>query len=199
MFASVCGMANPVPGYLNRVVVGLLSACLLAMLFGMAVARADTRIRDPMEHFFNQSFADLPDEVAQSKKEGRFGIMLMFGNDDCPWCSKMKATIFNQVPVQDYFRKHFRIIEIDTEGDTSMVDFDGKEMSQKDFAFRVHRVRATPVFKFFDLNGKELVKHLGTAKTPEEFIWLGEFVVDGHYKSGRFNVYKREKTKAQQQ
>ena len=172
----------------------LLGALAMAVLFPVATQAAQTR--DPVEHFFHQSFADLPDELRQARAEGKTGIMLMFGNDECPWCSKMKATIFNQVPVQEYFRKHFRIIEIDTEGDAPMVDFSGKDMAQKDFAFRQHRVRATPVFKFFDLNGKELVKHLGTARAAEEFMWLGEFVVDGHYKNERFAVYKRKKAQA---
>lgn len=173
----------------------LLTAFIAGCLLLATVHGAQTR--DPHEYFFHQSFADLPDELRQATAEGKIGIMLMFGNDECPWCSKMKATIFNQVPVQEYFRKHFRIVEIDTEGDAPMVDFSGKEMAQKDFAFRVHRVRATPVFKFFDLKGVELVKHLGTAKSAEEFLWLGEFVVDGHYKNERFAVYKRKKAQTE--
>jgi len=115
----------------------------------------------------------------------------MFGNDECPWCAKMKAGVFNQVRVQDYYRKYFRILEIDTEGDTAVIDFDGKEMAQKDFAFKYNRVRATPVFIFYDLNGKKLTRYTGATRDVDEFMWLGQYVVQGHYKNKRFTVYKR--------
>ena len=54
----------------------------------------------------------------------------------------------------------------------------------------------TPVFAFFDLEGKLIQRYTGATNTAEEFLWLGEFVADGHYKTGRFSRYKREKRKA---
>jgi thioredoxin-related protein len=166
-----------------------------AFLFGHALpAPAAETTRDPMQHFFQQGFNNLPDEVAAAKSGGQQGILIMFEAEDCPWCAKMKATVLNQVTVQDYFRKHFRILMMDVNGDVPMTDFSGQEMPQKDFAFKHNRVRATPVFTFFGLDGKLLTKYTGAARDPEEFLWLGEFVVNGAWKTTNFTAYKRERS-----
>lgn len=155
--------------------------------------------RDPAEHFFHPSFElDLREELQTARDEGKKGLFIMFDNAECPWCAKMKATILNQVPVQDYFRKHFIVLEVDTEGSDMITDFNGKQLRHKDFSLKHNRVRATPVFLFFDTNGKQLVKYTGATRNLNEFMWLGEFVVDDHYKSKRFAVYKRERKKAAQ-
>ena len=149
--------------------------------------------RDPMSHFFHQSFGDLAEEVETARAEQQTGLLIMFESEDCPWCKKMKETVLNQVTVQDYFRKHFRILMVDTEGDTLITDFTGEEIAEKDFALKHNRVRATPVFAFFDLQGQLMTKYTGATRDPQEFLWLGEFVVDGHYRDQRFTRYKRKK------
>ncbi len=159
---------------------------------------ADTQTRDPLEYFFDQSFNNLQEEVAAARKEGKAGLLIMFNDPDCPWCAKMKATVLNQAVVQDYYRGRFRLLHIDTRGDTLMKDFDGTEMAEKDFAFNVHRVRATPVFMFFDLEGHSTMRYTGATRGVDEFLWLGEFVVSGAYKTGNFTRYKTERLAAAQ-
>src|SRR3989344_1113983 len=152
--------------------------------------------RDPMAHFFEQSFGNLKDDLALAKQEGKLGIFIMFNDPDCPWCQKMKATMLSQQVVQDYYRQHFRLLHVDTRGDTTLTDFSGREMTEKDFAFKEHRVRATPVFIFFGLDGKPMLRYTGAARDTDEFLWLGEFVVGGEYKTRNFTVYKRERLAA---
>lgn len=152
--------------------------------------------RDPMHNFFSQSFGNLPDEVAAAKAGGQQGILIMFEAEDCPWCVKMKATVLNRVAVQDYYRKHFRILTMDVNGDVPMTDFGGQEMPQKDFAFKHNRVRATPVFAFFDLNGKLVTHYTGATRDAQEFMWLGEFVTSGAWQKTDFTAYKRERSAA---
>lgn len=168
---------------------------MILLLVTAAVQAAATR--NPSDHFFQQTFGDLKEELVTAKEEGKQGILIMFETTDCPWCAKMEANVLNRADVQDYFRAHFRIFPIDTAGDVPVVDFSGKEMPQKDFAFKHNRIRATPVFVFFGLDGKEMVKYTGATRNAEEFMWLGEFVVNGHYKKGKpFTAYKREKLAA---
>lgn len=162
----------------------------------VSTAQAVDGTRDPDEHFFHQSFGDLREELQTAKKEGKKGIFIMFDNAECPWCAKMKATVLNQVVVQDYYRKHFIVIRVDTEGSEMITDFSGKELQHKDFSLKLNRIRATPVFLFFDVNGKQLVKYTGATRNINEFMWLGEFVVGDHYKTKRFAVYKRERRAA---
>jgi thioredoxin-related protein len=168
-------------------VITFLAGCLSSVSAGATT-------RDPMQYFFQQGFNNLPDEVAAAKSGGQEAILIMFEAEDCPWCAKMKATVLNQDTIQDYYRKHFRILMMDVNGDVPMTDFKGQEMSQKDFAFQHNRVRATPVFVFFGLDGKTLTKYTGAVKDPEEFLWLGEFVASGAWKTTNFTAYKRERS-----
>lgn len=142
--------------------------------------------------FFHQSFGNLQEETETAREEGKLGVFIMYEQDDCPWCQKMMTTVLNQDFVQNYYHQYFRPIQIDIKGDTQLTDFSGKDTTEKDFAFE-NRVRATPVFAFFDLNGKLITKYTGATKDPQEFVLLGEFVANGHYKTKNFTVYKREK------
>ncbi len=163
---------------------------MLWLCLASAAWAAETR--DARTHFFDQGFGNLQEEAVTAREEGKRGIFIMFEQDECPWCAKMMATVMSEVPVQEYYRKHFRTVHVDMKGDTPMTDFSGKELAQKDFAFK-HRVRATPVFMFFDIDGKELAKYTGATRDTEEFMWLAQFVVNGDYKTKNFTAYKRER------
>ena len=125
-----------------------LVAVALVFVIG-TVLQVQAEIRDPEEHFFHQSFGDLQEEAEIAKEEGQVSILVMFELNDCPWCDRMKNMILNQSEVQDYYRKHFRILMMNVEGDNLIVDFDGEEIAEKDFALKHNRIRATPVYSFF--------------------------------------------------
>jgi len=154
--------------------------------------------RDPETHFFNEFFGDFSEELVSAKEKNKKAIMLFFEQDECPFCYRMKTTILNRPDVQEYYRKHFLIFKVDIEGDIEISDFKGETMKEKEFSFKQHRVRATPVIAFFDLGGKRVVRYIGATSSAEEFMWLGEFVADGHYKTGKFTNYKRQKKQAKQ-
>ncbi len=164
-------------------------AVIIAFCLGVTMALAE--IRDPDEYFFHQSFGDLQEEVELAIEEGQSNIMVMFELNDCPWCERMKEMVFNQSEVQDYYRKHFRVLMMNVEGDNLIVDFDGQDIPEKDFALRHNRVRATPVFLFLDLEGNRVMRYTGATKDAEEFMLLGKFVVEQHYKKTNFVKYKR--------
>ena len=144
---------------------------------------------------FDQSLGDFSEELIEAKENGKKGILLFFELDECPFCHRMKTTVLNQPKVIDYFKKHFSIYAIDIEGDIEIVDFSGNEMTMKDFAFKHNRVRATPVFAFYNLKGEKIVKYTGPTSGVEEFMWLGEYVVKEQFKKQRFTKYKRQKRK----
>ncbi|MEW8375210.1 MAG: thioredoxin family protein [Candidatus Thiodiazotropha sp.] len=169
----------------------LLSACLILLLGDVTAAT-----RDPGEYFFDQSLGNFSDELEVARDEGKKGVLIMFEMDECPFCHRMKTRVLNQVEVQDYFKQHFLIYTVDIEGDVEISDFQGNTMKEKDFAFRHHKVRATPVFGFFDLDGNMITRFTGATNDAQEFLWLGEFVVDDHYKTTNFSRYKRDKRRA---
>ena len=145
--------------------------------------------------FFHDSFGDLQEEAALAIEEGKTGALVMFETDDCPWCKRMKERVLNRARVQDFYHENFRVIAIDAEGGTMIVNFDGTEIMEVDFALKYNRVRATPVFAFFNTDGEFLTRYTGAAKTVEEFLLLGDFVVTEAYKNSRFSKYKREHLK----
>ncbi|NEV62139.1 thioredoxin family protein [Thiorhodococcus minor] len=150
-------------------------------------------IRDPADHFFGATFGDFSEELETARGEGKQGILLMFEMDECPFCHRMKTTVLNRSEVQDYFRDHFLIFPVDIEGDIEITDFSGQVMAQKDFALKSHRVRATPVFAFFDLDGSLVARYTGATRDADEFMLLGTYVVEGRYKDMSFSQYKRER------
>jgi thioredoxin-related protein len=164
---------------------------LISLLTLHALAGAATR--DPGVYFFDQSLGDFQEELQVARDEGKKGILIMFEMDECPFCHRMKEKVLNQSEVQDYFKASFLIFPVDIEGDVMITDFQGNSVSQKDFAFKQYRVRATPVFAFFDLDGKLITRYTGATNDAREFLWLGEFVVDDHYKQTNFSRYKRAK------
>ena len=147
------------------------------------------------QKFFDESLGDFSEEMTLAREQGKKGILLFFEMDECPFCHRMKTTILNQPEVIAYFKKHFLIYSVDIEGDVEINDFQGNAITQKDFAFKEHRVRATPVIAFFDLNGQRVARYTGATSTIEEFMWLGEFVVTEAYKTTSFNRFKQEKRK----
>jgi thioredoxin-related protein len=161
-------------------------ACLFVLVSGLGHAET----RDVSQYFFDQKLGDFKADLASAKKDGKQGILLMFEQEDCPWCNRMKSTILNQSAVQDYYKQHFLIFSMDIKGDTPMVDFQGKETTEKAFSVE-NRVRATPVFGFFDLNGKLMYRWTGVTKDANEFLLLGRYVADGAYKTQAFMVYKQ--------
>lgn len=163
---------------------------ILALVFGTAAAET----RDADQYFFDQKMGDFHAELATAKNAGKQGILLMFELDDCPFCHRMKHTILNQSEVQDYYRKHFLIFSVDINGDNALVDFAGKDTIEKKFAAE-NRVRATPVFAFYALDGKQMTRFTGAAKDVGEFMQLGRYVVEGAWKSMPFAKFKQQGAK----
>lgn len=144
---------------------------------------------------FDETFGDFSEELKHAQEKGKTGVFIFFEMDECPFCARMKSTVLNQQRVVDYYKKNFLVFSVDIEGDIEMTDFQGNTMLMKDFAFKQHRVRATPVLAFFDLQGKLVTKYTGATADVDEFLLLGEYVVSGAYKNSNFTSYKRDHRK----
>lgn len=164
---------------------------LLASLLIVTQANAETR--DPESYFFEESFGQFDEELERANDEGKKGVLIMFQQDECPYCHRMRASVLNQKKVQDYYRQHFLIFQVDIEGKLEITDFSGQQTLEKDFAFKQNRVRATPVFAFFDLDGTRVARYTGATTDVDEFMSLAQYVVDEKFRNMSFNRYKREK------
>ena len=161
-----------------------------------ATVEKETEIRDAST-FFDESLNDMQEEKETATDEGKKGILLMFEMDECPFCARMKKTVLNRGKVQDYFREHFRILAVDIEGDLELTDFSGNDTTQKDFSLKQFRVRATPVFQFLDLEGKPIKngRLTGATRDANEFMMLGQYIVEGENENMPFVRYKRKQKK----
>ena len=148
---------------------------------------------DPDAYFFDTSLGNFQEELALAKEQGKKGILVFFEMDECPFCHRMRHSVLNQPEVQAWYKANFLSFIVDIEGDVEMTDFEGRTTTQKDFAFRQHRVRATPVLMFFDLQGQPVARYTGATSGVEEFLWLGEYVANGAYEKMPFARYKRTK------
>jgi len=146
--------------------------------------------------FFDDSWGNLSEDLSLAQSEGKQGLVLFYESDDCPFCARMKAEIFIQTQVQDFYKTNFRILPIDIEGDTELTTFTGEVVTSKIFAQKHNRVRATPVIIFYDLQGKTLYRHTGPVKNAQEFLWLGEYILNKTYDKQRFSLFLRAKRKA---
>ena len=167
-------------------------ACMVFIVCALIPAQTAAETRDPESFFFDESFGSFDEELEKAKEEGKKGVLIMFQQEECPYCQRMRTTVLNQKRVQDYYRQHFLMFHVDIEGDLEITDFTGQQLKEKDFAFKKNRVRATPVFAFFDLNGARVTRFTGATTDIEEFMLLGQYVVDEQYRSMSFNRYKRE-------
>ena len=160
-----------------------------------ALAGAATA-RDPGKYFFDDTFGNYQEELDLARLDGKQGVLIFFEQEGCPFCHRMMTTVLNQPEVQDYYKKHFHIFSVDINGGLEVTDFQGHPASQKEFALRQYEVRATPVFAFFNLDGKLVARYTGATRNAREFLWLGEYVADGHYQSETFEQFKRGKQQA---
>jgi len=188
--------------YLSKALFMTLLSTLIAIMPAITAARestspATTEILD-YANFFDESLNDMQEEAEIAKEEGKKGLLIMFEMDECPFCKRMKKTVLNRKEVQDYYKKHFRILSVDIEGDLELTDFAGKETTQKEFSLKEFRVRATPVFQFLDLDGKPIKngRLTGATRDKDEFMLLGQYIVDNENTRMPFIRYKRKHKQA---
>ena len=162
---------------------------LTMLVTGVALASV-SGTRDAREFFFTLTFGDLPEEMEVARGDGKLGMLLFFEAEDCPYCHHMLKNVFNQTDVQNWYQERFVSIAIDIHGDVEMQDFSGITLPSKVFSDQ-QGVFLTPVMSFVDIDGEEIYRHLGMIGTPKEFLLLGEYVVDGHYKKMRYDDFSK--------
>lgn len=165
---------------------------LLALCAAMIVPpTALAAERDPDTHFFNAFLGDLREALGETRANGRRGLLVMYHFEECPACQRMRREVLNQPKVQDAFRSRFVNVAIDIRGGQTITDLNGKTYSESDYG-RVMRIRGTPTFDFYALDGTHVYRHVGGLFQPEAFLALGEFVASGSNRTQTFDEYRRK-------
>lgn len=169
---------------------GHLASLALVVVSTLALAQANAPKRDPMQHFFAPSLGDLQAEAVDARSAGKDAVFVMFMRDDCPYCERMKANVLSAPGVQEFYRKRFAVLAVDTRGAIPLTDFAGKQLTEREFTV-AQGIRVTPTMVFYDFDGKPLARFSGEIRDAKEFILLGDFVSTGAYRTRSFAEYKQ--------
>jgi thioredoxin-related protein len=143
----------------------MIRALLTALLLAAAPAAARAQAIE-IPSWFAETFFDLREDVRDAAKEGK-RLMLYFGQDGCPYCKALMETNFTQPGIVQKTRAHFVAEALDIWGDREVTGFDGRTMSEKEFA-KAMRVQFTPTLLFFDEKGA-VVARLNGYYPPHRF------------------------------
>ena len=160
---------------LNRLRIGLaaLAFAAVSLSFGPARAAADFII-EPLDY-------DVPAHVQAAAEEGK-NLVIMFSLNGCPYCAKMRKRVFPNPNVSAQYNKTFVMFEVNIKGDLEVVTHKGQTETEKDYAQDM-RVRATPVFVFYDKEGNDVLRLTGY-QDPKMFMTAGRYVTSEAYKDG---------------
>ena len=125
---------------------------------------------------------DYQGEVQAAADEDKY-LVLFFHQAGCPYCDKMRARVHPEPAVMDYFSQHFVMMESNIKGNLDVVMPDGTPANEVGFARKI-RVRATPVFMFYDKDGSTALRTTGYLD-EKQFLLAGRYVVDGVHKTGK--------------
>lgn len=122
------------------------------------------------------SATDLRADAVLAKRENR-PILVFFTATSCPYCHIVQEDylkpMFNRGEYTD--KLLFRVVNV--ESDATMRDFQGKKLTQADFASR-HGAALTPQVKLFDSQGNELVPGLVGLITRDFYAGFLEDAID---------------------
>ncbi|MDA1089892.1 MAG: thioredoxin family protein [Proteobacteria bacterium] len=138
------------------------------------------------EFIFESVDNNFPDEVAAAAEEKK-NLVVMFQQTGCPYCAKMHARVFPDPKVNEFYSKNFAMMMSNIRGDLPVTAPSGKKMTEKQLAGSL-RVRATPVFIFYDKNGKVALRVTGYMDA-ERFNKAGQYVLEGVYKT-KVSLYR---------
>ena len=149
----------------------------------------DRPLDSPVEYpdWFRTSFLDLNEDLAEIRKEGKKGLILYFGQDDCPYCRAHLENNWGRSDIVSYTRKYFEVIHIDVRGSRTVTDLHGHTLPENRFAARL-RVNFTPTMLFLDQQGRIVYRVTGY-RPPYYFRAALEYVADEHFRRERFRDY----------
>lgn len=174
--------------WLQCLIIGLLlfSASLSAQTPEQFI---DQPLEEPLvlPSWFKLSFLDLYDDIEEAVSNGKKGIIVYFGREDCPYCKAHLENNWGNPEIVRYTRKYFDVIGIDVKGDRSVTSVDGVVYDEKSFA-ALHRTNFTPSLLFYNAD-KKIVLKLQGYHPPYKFRAALEYVADEHYKEESFRDY----------
>lgn len=149
----------------------------------------DTLLEEPLEHpdWFKISLGDLNDDIAEARANGKFGIMVYYGQARCAYCEQFLEINLTDDSILRYVREHFDVIPVDIWGIEDIVDTDGNSYSERELSIR-YKTNFTPSLVFYDRDGKPVYRLRGYYP-PYQFRAALHYVAEGFYRVEKFRDY----------
>ena len=98
-----------------------------------------------------------PDLSKEAKMAGakQIPILILFSAPECGYCKRVREEILIPTTYNAEYDNKVIMLEVENSSSARMVDFDGRSISQSDFASK-HHVGFAPTVKFFDAQGHEV-------------------------------------------
>jgi thioredoxin-related protein len=123
--------------------------------------------------WFSESLLDFREDIVDAARDGK-RLMVYFGQDGCPYCTRLMEVHFRQQAIVDKARKNFIALAINIWGDRDVAWLDGRKMSEKQFAAMM-KVQFTPTLVFLDERGA-VVLRINGYYAPERLEAALDFV-----------------------
>ena len=123
--------------------------------------------------WFKNSFLDIREDIEEAA-EGNRRVVLYFYQDGCPYCKKLLQDNYGNREISEYSQKHFDTIAINMWGDREVVDLNGEDVTEKQFAEGL-KVLFTPTMLMLDEQGKVILRINGYYY-PSKFLAALKYV-----------------------
>ena len=123
--------------------------------------------------WFKDSFLDFNEDIKEAAADGK-RVLLIFHQDNCPYCAELVEQNFSQKDIVDKMQKNLDAIGLNMWGDREIASVDGKSYTEKTFAEKL-KVQFTPTLIFFNEDAKQIVR-LNGYLPPNEFRVVLDYV-----------------------
>ncbi|MCW8963990.1 MAG: thioredoxin fold domain-containing protein [Gammaproteobacteria bacterium] len=173
---------------------------LYCMIVGMGQVHAATpavggeQLAEGMENpgyaekpkWFKPSFLDIREDIEEAT-EARKRVVLYFYQDGCPYCKKLLQDNYGNREIAEFSQLRFDTIAINMWGDREVVNLEGEEVTEKQFAEDL-KVMFTPTMLMLNEEG-EVVLRINGYYHPAKFLSALKYVARKKELSMSFRDY----------
>ena len=139
--------------------------------------------------WFKNSFLDMREDVAEAQEAGK-RVVIYFYQDGCPYCKKLLEDNYGNREISEYSQKHLDTIAVNMWGDREVVDLQGNNVTEKQFAANL-KVMFTPTMLMLDENG-EVILRINGYYHPNKFLAALKYAAEKKETVMRFRDYYGE-------
>lgn len=162
--------------------------CLLSITNVVANNFTDSDIKHiSYPNWFKEGFVHLDDYVKEAHSSGKKGLMILFTNEGCSYCSAFIKNSLGNPEIASRVIKNFDSVGLEIFDDNELISPNGKSMRIKHFA-KQEKAEFSPTLLFYDNNGKKILRLIGY-QSPERFSHILDYVLKDHYRKVSLGEY----------